>query len=242
MQDRYVGDIGDFGKYALLNALSGSDLRLGVVWYLNADAEDNTDGSFTNYSKHRHCDPQLHDTLGSIVASNYRSVAAVEKAGVLPAETSYYPEPLNTSRVPPIDRLRIREEWFQKALAATAMAELVFLDPDNGFAGLSVSKQSASASKYVFLSEVEAFTNRGQSVIAYHHQTRRKGGVNAEIPHWLSELNVFAKSEPFAIRFRKVSARTYFVCPAAVHRELLSHRAAQFTVGLWGATKCFERW
>ena len=30
MQNSYVGDIGDFGKYALLNALAGDELRLGV--------------------------------------------------------------------------------------------------------------------------------------------------------------------------------------------------------------------
>ena len=37
MQDRYVGDIGDFGKYGLLRALCGRDLYLGVVWYLIPD-------------------------------------------------------------------------------------------------------------------------------------------------------------------------------------------------------------
>ena len=38
MQDCYVGDIGDFGKYGLLRSLCGGDdygpaLRLGVLWY-----------------------------------------------------------------------------------------------------------------------------------------------------------------------------------------------------------------
>ena len=37
MQDRYFGDVGDFGKYGLLRALSGTypgaaPLRLGIVW------------------------------------------------------------------------------------------------------------------------------------------------------------------------------------------------------------------
>ena len=38
MQDRFVGDIGDFGKYGLLRALTGTypeaepRLSLGVVW------------------------------------------------------------------------------------------------------------------------------------------------------------------------------------------------------------------
>ena len=41
MQNRYVGDIGDFGKYGLLRAHFGRKyqipLRLGVVWYLFPD-------------------------------------------------------------------------------------------------------------------------------------------------------------------------------------------------------------
>ena len=44
MQDRYVGDVGDFGKYGLLRALCGGDLTLGVVWYLYPDEEANNDG------------------------------------------------------------------------------------------------------------------------------------------------------------------------------------------------------
>ena len=38
MQDRYVGDVGDFGKYGLLRSLCrgdehGAAFRLGVLWY-----------------------------------------------------------------------------------------------------------------------------------------------------------------------------------------------------------------
>ncbi len=49
MQNRYVGDVSDFAKFALRNALAGDDLRLGVHWYLNADEEPNSDGKFTEY-------------------------------------------------------------------------------------------------------------------------------------------------------------------------------------------------
>ena len=33
MQDRYAGDIGDFGKFALLKALSSAGFKIGVNWY-----------------------------------------------------------------------------------------------------------------------------------------------------------------------------------------------------------------
>ena len=33
MQDRYAGDIGDFGKIGLLKTLQAQDLSVGVNWY-----------------------------------------------------------------------------------------------------------------------------------------------------------------------------------------------------------------
>ncbi len=45
MQDRYVGDIGDFAKFGLLRyILSGlPQLKLGVQWYELPDEAHNTD-------------------------------------------------------------------------------------------------------------------------------------------------------------------------------------------------------
>ena len=37
MQDRYAGDIGDYGKLGLLRSLSRTGLRIGVNWYLTPD-------------------------------------------------------------------------------------------------------------------------------------------------------------------------------------------------------------
>ena len=44
MQNRYVGDIGDFGKLGLLRALSSKGLSIGVNWYLTTDESHNGDG------------------------------------------------------------------------------------------------------------------------------------------------------------------------------------------------------
>ena len=33
MQDNYVGDIGDYGKYGLLRHVTAASLRLAVNWY-----------------------------------------------------------------------------------------------------------------------------------------------------------------------------------------------------------------
>ena len=54
MQNRYVGDLGDFGKYGLLralcvpgDALGGPELSLGIVWYLVPDETRTGDGNFS---------------------------------------------------------------------------------------------------------------------------------------------------------------------------------------------------
>lgn len=43
MQDRYTGDIGDFGKLGLLRVLQEQNLLIGVNWYLTPDETHNED-------------------------------------------------------------------------------------------------------------------------------------------------------------------------------------------------------
>ena len=56
MQDRYFGDVGDFGKYGLLRVLcglwGGPNFKLGVVWYLFPDENHNADGIFLQIKRH----------------------------------------------------------------------------------------------------------------------------------------------------------------------------------------------
>jgi hypothetical protein len=55
MQDRYVGDVGDFAKYALLRRLCGQPgeraIRLGVVWCLFPDESLTNDGRHISNSR-----------------------------------------------------------------------------------------------------------------------------------------------------------------------------------------------
>lgn len=48
MQDRYAGDIGGFGKIALLKALQTQGISVGVNWYKTdaPESEKNSDGSY----------------------------------------------------------------------------------------------------------------------------------------------------------------------------------------------------
>ena len=86
MQNRYVGDIGDYLKLGILRALSPG-YHLGVAWWLFPDESHNRDGRHISYlsrpDQWRHFDPNLFDTLRVIVSSGRRHVHALEAAGVL---------------------------------------------------------------------------------------------------------------------------------------------------------------
>ena len=140
MQDRYTGDIGDFGKYALLRGLTADGLRLGVLWYLNDLQEHNRDGGFVEYAHLKDCDPDLYDKLDAI-RKRTRGVAAVKASDILPAQTDYHSKPLDDGSS--------REKWFKDAKTEIAGSELVFVDPDTGIAPASLRPLSSKSVKYV---------------------------------------------------------------------------------------------
>ena len=87
MQNRYVGDIGDYLKLGILRALSPG-FHLGIAWWLFPDESHNRDGRHISYlsrpDQWRHFDPDLFDTLQEIVSSGRRHVHALEAADILP--------------------------------------------------------------------------------------------------------------------------------------------------------------
>ena len=55
MQDKYAGDIGDYGKFILLNQVlqaAGNNSKLGINWYRIVHQElNNNDGRHIDYLK-----------------------------------------------------------------------------------------------------------------------------------------------------------------------------------------------
>ncbi len=251
MQDRYTGDVGDFGKYGMLRQLCGlcdenaEPLKLGVVWYrppLSIVAGDPADdGKHTSYLQSgqdepfRCCDPPLYDALREIVECNSRCVEAVERTGLLGPDAVFY-----AARVPgPPPRARgeartaERQRWVNDALEATAGCDVVFLDPDNGLEPKSVSITRKMAPKYAYLSEVEKWFGRGQSVVVYHHLGRN--GTHAEqIARWLKRLGRrFGPAEIFALHFRRGTSRAFFVLATECHTPTLRERAKALADSAW---------
>ena len=249
MQDRYTGDVGDFGKYGMLRRLCGlrdgaEPLKLGVVWYRPApeavESESAADGKHINYLStgpeglYQPCDPPLYAALREIVECNSRSVEAVERAAMLGSDAVFYggyiPDPGKRARGE--DRVRDRLRWVEDALETTGGCDVVFLDPDNGLEPQSIS--TTNAPKYVYLSEVEKWFGRGQSVVVYHHLGRN--GTHAEqIARWLKRLGRrFGPAEIFALRFRRGTSRAFFVLATAEHAGVLRERAKALTAAPWG--------
>src|SRR6266851_10419050 len=100
MRDSYVADVGDFGKYALLNALAGNDLRLGVLWCRKSETDATQDGRFTEYPELRGCDPDLYDRLAQILKAKQRSLAHVENNHLLPSNTLFYGTEMPAPKTP----------------------------------------------------------------------------------------------------------------------------------------------
>ena len=237
MQNKYVGDIGDFGKYGLLRALCRKDVHLGVVWYLNPSEKDNKDGSLVRYLEKdapglESCDPDLFIILKGLVQNRKRSVSAIRGAGLLHGAVFVEKEVLPEDGAS-LDRRRVyRKEWHERALQDTARAGLVFLDPDNGFSDDSARKHTKRAAKYVFRDELESYLRRGQSVILYQHQTR-KGTLDEQVQ---DKMKLFKRlsvtHEVWALTYHRQQVRIYFVF-AARDEHVLKSRTGEFMKGSW---------
>jgi hypothetical protein len=253
MQNRYVGDVGDFGKYGLLRALHlpGNDasggLSLAVIWYLVPDEGHNADGKHTSYldpaaanvTGYKDCDPFLYDSLAKIVRRGARHVTSIRNSRILPPATVFFEEPLTFDGMLCIGpaareaRLRHRSEWLQRALRATAGCDLVFVDPDNGFE-VSTQRHRNRGPKYVFFDELAPYLRRGQSLVVYHHMGRNRRAAD-QIQERLDQITTRVEGcdTPFALRYHRGTSRAFLVIPAKRHGALLFDRAKRFVSGPW---------
>ena len=230
MRDSYVGDIGDFAKYGLLRTLARGR-RLGVAWYMPTDSEParSNDGRHTDYldrpAEWRRLDPELFDGLGKLVRDGRRTVAAVQRSGLL-GNAAFADEPLDVSRIPSRDRERWRREWFERIRARLADCDLVFADPDNGLYpddGFRYGRKESS--KRIPPSEALALAD-GRPAVIYHHNTRAKGGHFREIEAWMDRL----PAGTLAYYWRRWSPRTFFV----VNPDAITERRLGTFAALWG--------
>ena len=233
MQNRYAGDIGDYGKLGLLRSLSRTGLRIRVNWYLTPDEDRNGDGRLTDYDSLRSCDEVLWRKLREIANSDQRSVAALENADLLDA--AYYHEVLDLGKT--TDRSSVREKWHSDALARLADADIVFLDPDNGLMVKS-AERTYRANKYVELAEIADYCRRGASVIWYQHKARYRNSHYQDQFRGILGLEEFRSMSGIGLMFTRVSQRYYFILMQPEHRDIIRGQVVRFLESPW--KNCFS--
>ena len=186
MRHNYVGDEGDYAKLALLRALA-RDQQLGVNWYLTVHEETpkqpahgastpQGDGYKLDHLVHPDEWSDLDAALLERMVESLRGLREeerhIEKLEVLLPGADFFQAPLPTGSDSPAERRAARRAWHQTALQRLAGAEIVFVDPDNGFEVKSHGPGSKWRCKYAAYDEVADYLARGQAVVAYQHRPR----------------------------------------------------------------------
>jgi len=160
MQDRYVADVGDYGKYGLLRCLAGitcgsekGRLNLGVIWYLTPSCHGNAnDGKHLSYldqpTKFEECDKNLFCSLrkirGEITLPNDHHIRREECMRTEVNRDVKEPalKRIHDSKILGEDALFFGDLlcadtdravwWTEVSNKSKGKCDLVFMDPDNG--------------------------------------------------------------------------------------------------------------
>ena len=234
MQNRYTGDIVDFGKLGLLRQLRLTGLSIGVNWYLTPDETHNGDGRHIAYLKNdafRVCDEQLWSVLGQIVNTGKRQVSALECPDILQA--SYYSQVLDFSGINKAERQVLRWEWHNRAIQQLKDCDIVFVDPDNGLIVPS-AEGTPKSNKFVLPLELAEYYRVGASVIYYQHKARRPDEFYAAQNKSLIESGVFPGAVGLGLKFRTTSQRYYFFLIQPKHLPTISACVGRLVNIPWG--------
>jgi hypothetical protein len=218
MQDKYAGDVGDFGKFVFLKHLAdlSPGTQLGVNWYRTTRPErSSNDGRHVSYldarrpdsRRFRGCDPRIFGLLADVV-KNGRSVAALERSGVLPRATRYYSAPIPFASTGAQARLEERAAWFTRSLSPLRGCSVLFLDPDNGIQPAAARKSEPRAIKYAFLDEMRLYFEQSEILVVYHHRDRA-GHASYAAKFLGARRGVSPSARMRVLRFRRFSVRDY---------------------------------
>ncbi len=225
MQNKFVGDVGDFGKYGLLRTLCGRDLRLGVVWCF---VRDRGIEYLERPGRFKDCDASLFEALDQLVRSCRRRLETVEESEILPEGTVFCRQPVPT-------RLEKRKAWAHQASEETKHCDLVFLDPDNGLRADPLIGDKVSA-RYVYYKDLEPFLRQSQTLVIYHDLGRvRKEAEKTEVDSHASALRSRGNivGDIWALRWGAFLRRAYFIITNGREADL-EPRIRALLSGRWG--------
>ena len=215
MQNRYVADIGDYVKFAILRALAHEprERRVGVAWWLFPDENHKADGGHREYlqrpDKWKQFDPSLFESLVTIDHEKRLNVRALEEASLLP-NAVFAPDPVPCD-LPPLERASERVRWLAAIKTRLRSCDLVFLDPDNGIASEKMRLTHRRAWKSVTIEDISTLAQSNRTMVIYHHQTRRKGGHISELHNLAERLRRSGLKVSGALRAKPWSPRAFFI-------------------------------
>lgn len=233
MKNQYFGDVGDFGKYGLLTALSSNEIKLGVNWYLTQD-DEKSDGKFVDYlskQEFKICDDELHSFLHSCIHSSSRNVSEISKFKRF-EEVAFHDDLLHMEDIGALSesgrnkRDFRRKKWFGQSLENLSNCDLIFCDPDNGIETKSLSKHGKDSVKYVFVKEIQTMIDNGFSVVVYNHRDRSpESTYKARMMDIVKSLD--GKASLRVLRFNRYSVRDYLIFMQPHHVEKLNDNVDQ---------------
>jgi hypothetical protein len=234
VQNRYTGDIGDFGKFGLLRWMARSGLSIGLNWYLVPDETRTNDGRHISYlykDTFSEYDNELWQALQYIVDSGNRQVKALETPPILNAR--YYSDVLDLSKSSSAERARQRQLWHAHALEQLNLCDLVFLDPDNGLMVPS-AERSMKANKFVLPQELSDYYRQGSSVVYYQHKARLSDSYYSYQFQGLTASGSFPGASGLGLKFKTTSQRYYFFIMQPLYAEKITACIKQFLETQWG--------
>ena len=262
MQNRYVGDAGDFGKYGLLRTICGyrdnneqPDLSLGIAWYLCPDEAHNADGKYVSYldqtrrniREYTSCDSLLYAELSFIVHSNSRSVSAIRESRIFnPDTTLYFEEPLDYSAVTAkpnqlyAERQAYRRRWLSDAAGKLAPQQVIFLDPDKSLEP-SIAQGHRGADRYAFFDDARAFLQQEPKTIVIYHHLNRSAPAAQQVQEKLAQAAEALDSQPTAALYHRGSSRAFIILPAPQHRQTITERLSNMARTPWQAHFSFHQ-
>ena len=244
MQDRYVADIGDFGKFQLFRYLLNQKesplfgKELSQIWFMHQGLdESNNDGRHIDYFEHMNgTDEYLEHSLLDLLMRDKREVTELENLKLLSNAKFFYNE------VP--KALEDRYIWLNEALVFSMDSPVVAMAPDNGmalkcnrkkkcFEHLNLSEhysQKVYPHKYIFSDEIKYFYRLPhlEVCIVYQH-LNRCFSHDYQIVSLLMDLKK-EYSHVVAIKHKPYSPRVFFfLCKSFVICESVKLRLTQFS-------------
>lgn len=243
VQDRYVGDIGDFGKFQLFRYLFNyqkspfKEKHLAQIWFLHqGEGEKNNDGKHIEYFERvMGSDEDLEYSLMDLLMRDKREVKELEMLKLLHNARFFYEE------VP--KALEDRYLWLESALHFASTSQVVAVEPDNGmalrcnrreqkFEFLTLEQhytQKVYPHKYIFTEEIGYFYRLpGIEICIVYQHLNRCFAHDMQINMILEELRETYR-HVLAIKHTPYSPRAFFfLCKSDVILDSLKMRLERF--------------